>query len=110
MDHPLYWGRGQALYEISGTEVLVDVSPGENYPLEVDHSIDATYAHADPPVIEAVDGVNFLLCCDGTDGDGWKVLVMVDADFAGGDYGYGAYGSPDIIVNWTRKGVLSAPA
>ena len=110
MDHPLGWrvGRPQALAEVTGTEVLADAVAGDSYILDVDHSLDASFALAEPPRITAVTGVTLLPCCDGTDGDGYRLKVEVDLSFVGADYGYGGAG-PDIVISWARRGVLNGP-
>ena len=115
----LYWDpeRSEALRVISGTETIEDVTPGESYELSVDHAPgspedadhEAEFALAEPPRVVDEVGVRSLLCCDGTDGTGFKLVVEIAADYVGYDYGYGGAGA-DVILNWTRRGVLNGPA
>jgi hypothetical protein len=114
-DRPLYWelGRPDALQSVNLSGTVEDAEPSSEYELVLDHSaetiemngmaVPAVFALAEPPRLSAVDNVVFLLCCDETDGGQAKVLVKTNAEFAAG------YGSADITVTGTRRGVLNAP-
>ena len=115
MDHPLYWrvGRPQALEEILGSGVLSDVSDSTTYVVDIDHSADASFALAEMPRFTVIPGgVHVRVLADGTDGDGFRVEIVIPAGYVaayGYDYGYGG-GGADVLYSWARRGVLNGPA
>ncbi len=66
-----------------------------------------TFALAEPPRFEHVDGALFLLQLGGTDGGQFTVIAeRVDAStYPGSDYGYGGPAG-DLLYSGTRRGVI----
>ena len=105
MDAPLHWGRGQATTTIGPETATVEgVESGGQYEKVVEHGELATFALPDLPRIEPIAGLVFVPCCDETNGEQFKVLVLASDDFGGG-----GYGPVDVEFTWTRKGVEYGP-
>lgn len=103
---PLRWTRGDALTEITGQDIAVDLDPGEIGVLTVDHSAIAVFAFATPPEFDKVEGLRIRLLCDGLSGSGFRVEIEVEVGTSGYDYGYGS-GKADWTLTWRRRGVLA---
>ena len=90
----LKWATPKNILELSGTEVVSGLAPGNSTVITVTHQ---PTAFAGAVSIQAVSGVHFHPLADGTTDSQFSIEV----ENISHDDGYG--GAADITVNWTRK-------
>lgn len=99
---PLHWGRANNTVTVSGSGTLAgfyNLTEGQFVEVAVSHAGQADFQWAETPRFAAVPGAAFLLDAEGTDGNGFRVLVMRISNA-----GPGGYGSADLAYTWTRTG------
>ena len=106
MSHPTqHWDRSDLTDEVSGSGTVVNfflLTEGQFVVIDIDHTAQGEFRWAETPRLVDEVGASFLLDCSGTNGTGFRLLIMRNADTPD-PYGYEGN---DLEYSYTRRGGL----